>query len=434
MEKELLAALIVDPSQIDRVSALIRDRDFIEPTYRNVYRALLVMRENRIPTDDLAILVRHIKNTGMTMAEVASLVGSGIAANALYYAGVVSEAGRRRRLSDGLLGALNAMSREGSDLEEVIGQVEAMLETERATAETAAVHIGEAGQEVVARLKERPTEAICFSGLWSLDQAAGGFLAGETVVIAARPGVGKTALAMQIGLHNARQGRPGLFVSLEMSRTELVARVLCGMAEVDNLQLRRGQVTASDVQKIEAAAAEARSIGCWIWDPPKATVSQIESMAKLAVLKHNIRWLVVDYIGLIGTGGRRVDRREHIGHCSRTLKELSKELGIPVFILAQLNREAANNVPGLEHLKESGDIEQDADVVLFVHKTTDWDKQRDEYKLIVAKHRHGEIGSKDIEFDGKRTLFTDPNVITVGRSNNAVSHDPVKVNGSRWDV
>jgi replicative DNA helicase len=206
------------------------------------------------------------------------------------------------------------------------------------------------------------------------------------------------------------------------------------MADVDNRRLRRGQILQSDIERIAIASQNARAIGCWIWDRPKATISQIQSMAKLAMLKQGIRWLVVDYIGLIGTGGRRVDRREHIGHCSRTMKELSKELGIPVFILAQLNREAANNIPGLEHLKESGDIEQDADVVLFVHKTTDWDKQRDEYKLIVAKHRHGEIGSKDIEFDGKRTLFTDPNVITVGRSNKAVSHDAVKVNGSRWDV
>ena len=434
MEKELLAALIVDPSQIDRVSALIRDRDFVEPTYRNVYRALLVMRENRIPTDDLAILVRHLKATGMTMTEVASLIGSGIASNALYYAGVISDAGRRRRLSAGLLGALNAMEREDSDLEGVIGQIEAIIETERATAETHAVHIGEAGQEVVARLKERPTEAICFSGMWSLDQMVGGYMAGETVVIAARPGVGKTALAMQIGLHNARQGRPGLFVSLEMSRTELVARVLCGIAHVDGRRVRRGEVTASDLVAIEAAAQDARSIGCWIWDPPKASVAQIESMAKLAVLKHGIRWLVVDYIGLIGTGGRRVDRREHIGHCSRTLKELSKELGIPVFILAQLNREAANGEPGLENLKESGDIEQDADVVMFVHREKDAKSRQDKHSLIVAKHRHGRTGKIDIEFDGGRTVFSDPNVVTVGRSNGTVKHAPVQVHGTRWEV
>ena len=434
MEKELLSALIVDPSQIDRVSAMIRDRDFVDPHYRNVYRALLVMRENRIPTDDLAILVRHLKGTGLQITEIADLIGSGIAHNASYYAGVISDGARRRRLSDGLLGALNAMSREGSDLEEVIGQVEAMIEAERATVETQAVHIGEAGEEVVKRLKDKPSEAICFSGLWSLDQMAGGFMAGETVVIAARPGVGKTALAMQIGLHNARQGRPGLFVSLEMSRTELVARVLCGMAEVDNRRLRRGEVTAGDVQKIEAAAAEARSIGCWIWDPAKAAIGQIESVAKLGLLKHGIRWLVVDYIGLIGTGGRRVDRREHIGHCSRTLKELSKELGIPVFILAQLNREAAQSEPGLENLKESGDIEQDADVVMFVHREKDAKTRHDKHALIVAKHRHGRTGKIDIEFDGGRTIFTDPNVITVGRSNKAVSHDAVKVNGSRWDV
>jgi replicative DNA helicase len=105
-----------------------------------------------------------------------------------------------------------------------------------------------------------------------------------------------------------------------------------------------------------------------------------------------------------------------------------------VFILAQLNREAASSEPGLENLKESGDIEQDADVVMFVHREKDAKTRHDKHALIVAKHRHGRTGKIDIEFDGGRTIFTDPNVITVGRSNKAVTHDAVKVNGSRWDV
>jgi len=431
MERELLSALIVDPRQLDTISDIIRDRDFVEPTYRNVYRALQIMRENRVPTDDLAILVKHLKGTGLATTEIARMVGSALAHNASYYAKAVADAARRRRLSEGLSRAFAMLQQDHSDLEAVIGDVESTIEAERATQETSAVHLSEAGDELITRLRDQPREAICFAGIHSLDDTIGGFMGGETVIIAARPGIGKTSLAMQIGLHNARKGRSGLFVSLEMSRVELVARVLCGMADVDSRRLRRGEVTATDVERIHIANEQARSIGCWIWDPPKATVAQIASMAKLALLKQGIRWLVVDYIGLIGTGGRRYDRREHIGHCSRSLKELSKELGIPVFVLAQLNREAAQSEPGLENLKESGDIEQDADVVMFVHKEQDKKSRDVEHSLIVAKHRHGKTGKLMVNFDGGKTTFSDQPGSAA--PSNVYGDLDVKVNGNKWE-
>ena len=431
MERELLSALIVDTRQLDTVSDIVRDRDFVEPTYRNVYRALLVMRENKVPTNDLAILVRHLKGTGLATTEIAAMVGSAVAHNAAYYAGAVADAARRRRLSEGFSRAFTMMQSETADLEAVIADVESTIEAERATQETSAVHLSDAGEELLVRLKDKPSEAICFAGIHSLDDTVGGFMGGETIIIAARPGIGKTSLAMQIGLHNARKGRNGLFVSLEMSRTELVARVLCGMADVDNRRLRRGEIVQSDIDRIAIANENARAIGCWIWDPPKATISQIQSMAKLAMLKHGIRWLVVDYIGLIGTGGRRYDRREHIGHCSRSLKELSKDLGIPVFVLAQLNREAASSEPGLENLKESGDIEQDADVVMLVHKELDKKTRSEEHSLIIAKHRHGKTGKLLVNFDGGKTTFGDVHSQSVGNEIYGDTH--VSVSGSKWE-
>lgn len=431
-EEGLIASVIVSAKVLDDVSGVVQDRDFIDPIKCRVWRAIQVMRENKIPTDDLAILSRHLKTTGMPIQEVARLLSSGVASNAIHYARAVSEGGRRRRLAAGLLEALSEIQRDNGNLEAAIATAEETIEAERATEETSAVHISIAGQELVAHLKDKPTETICMSGLWSVDDKIGGFMAGETVVIAARPGIGKTSLAMQIGIHNANKVRNGLFISMEMTRRELVGRVLCGMAEVDSKRLRTGEITMGEISRIEVATQKLSSLGCWIWDPPRATMSQILSTAKLALLRHGIRWLVVDYIGLISTGGRRADRREHIGHCSRSLKELAKELKIPVFILAQLNREAAASEPGLEHLKESGDIEQDADVVMFIHKEQNKDTRLEEHKLIVAKHRHGRTGKVAMAFNGAATTFSDPS--QTATASDIYGDVGVDVAGSRWMV
>ncbi len=431
-EEGLIASVIVSSKVMDDVSGIVQDRDFLDPLNRSFWRAIQIMRENKIPTDDLAILSRHLKTTGMPMQEIARLLGSGVAANAIHYARAVSEGGRRRRLAAGLLEALNEIQRDNGSLDAAIVTAEETIEAERATAETSAVHISGAGGELVAHLKDKPTETICMSGLWSVDDKVGGFMGGETVVIAARPGIGKTSLAMQVGVHNAQKGRNGLFISLEMTRRELVGRVLCGMADVDSKRLRTGEITMGEINRIEVATGRLSSLGCWIWDPPRATMAQIASTAKLALLRHGIRWLVVDYIGLISTGGRRADRREHIGHCSRSLKELAKELKIPVFVMAQLNREAAASEPGLEHLKESGDIEQDADVVMFIHKEQSKTTRLDEHSLIVAKHRHGRTGKLAITFNGASTTFIDPS--QAAAESNVYGDTGVDVSGTRWVV
>jgi replicative DNA helicase len=431
MERELIAALIADPRQVDHVSAIVRDRDFLDPQMKAVYRVLLVMRENRVPTDDLALLIRHLKQTGITAQEIGRLVGSGVAANAMHYAKEVSEGARRLRLSEGLGIAYREALAEGSDLNQVILDAEAVIEAERATSDRAAVHVTTAGKELVKRLREPSESAVCFSGIYSLDEKIGGFLAGEMVIIAARPGEGKTSLAMQLAMHNARKGRPGLFCSLEMERTELAGRVFCGMSDVDSNRLRKREITEADVQRIEKAITETTEAGCWIWDPPKATIDEIASAAKLEATRHRIGWVVVDYIGLIDAGNRRGDRREHIGHFSRSLKRLAKELKVPVFVLAQLNREACKGEPQLHHLKESGDIEQDADTVIFIHQP-----EEHKHEILIPKNRHGESRiALDVTFDGRRTSFSDPNAVSVGRSSDVYGDVGLAVSdGGRWFV
>ena len=256
-----------------------------------------------------------------------------------------------------------------------------------------------------------------------MDQKVGGFAGGETIIIAARPGIGKTSLAMQIGMHNGRRHRPGLFVSLEMTRLELVGRVLCGVGDVDGRDVRAGRIGPETRAKLTAAAREVAELGVWIWDPPSAKIGDIMARARLAKLKHAVEWIVVDYVQLIDPG-KETNPRLSTGIASRRLKTLAKELDVPVFILAQLNREADKTTPTLAHLKESGDLEQDADAVLMIHE------EEGRYQVIVAKHRHGERGKVAVEFNGRSTTFSGD---VIAPASNVHVTDSVRVNGTRWE-
>jgi replicative DNA helicase len=423
MELELISAVIADHRKLEEVSGIVRDRDFLDPVNRRVWRALHVLAENRVPLNDIATVAGALKAAGLTIGQIAELIGRGTAAHATYYAEQVRDAARRIRTLGRLEAEIKRLADTSVPTDSVLDAVEAVCSDERLADGSEVVKLGEAAREYVLRLQEGQRSASVYSGVPILDEKVGGFAGGETIIIAARPGVGKTSLAMQIGMHNGRKHRPGLFISLEMTRLELVGRVLCGISEVDGRDVRAGRITPETRTRLETAAAEVSELGVWIWDPAAATIGDILARARLAKLKYGIEWLVVDYIGLIDPG-KETNPRLSTGNASRKLKGLAKELGVPVFILAQLNREAEKTTPTLAHLKESGDLEQDADAVLFLHEE---DKQ---HQLIVAKHRHGERGKMAVDFDGRSTTFRGD---VTSAASNVYDADVVRVNGTRWD-
>lgn len=257
--------------------------------------------------------------------------------------------------------------------------------------------------DVVADLATGTCDRPTMSGFEALDSSAGGWMSGELVILAARPGVGKTTFAMQVAAHNAARERRVLFVSLEMRDRELVARMLSGDPGVDSRRLRAGRLGTADIDKLRAAADDIRDLPVRVWAPPSATLARIRGVAKREVAFGGLSLLVVDYIGLIrpAAGDTKRPRFEQVGEVSAGLKSLAKELDVPVLALCQLNREADGTEPRLSNLRDSGSIEQDADVVLFLHRETT------ATKLIVAKHRHGETGSVALRFDGSTTRFSE---------------------------
>ncbi|WDI42107.1 DnaB-like helicase C-terminal domain-containing protein [Bremerella sp. P1] len=257
------------------------------------------------------------------------------------------------------------------------------------------------------------------TGLQSHDEMCGGFLGSEMIILAGRPGEGKTVFGMQISKHAAMRGTKTLFVSLEMKDQELVSRMLCGMSGVNSLLIRNGTYTEDHTLQIEEASSTIGVLPLYVWDKAASTVAKIRAVAKQMKSDDSLDFLVVDYLGKVKPSDYRVSRVDQIGQIARDLKDLAKELDIPVLVLCQLNRGADDEVPKLKNLADSADVEREADVVLFLHP----DRKSGRTKLIIAKHRHGETGLLEIQHDKRRMCFVEPEPDWVHDQEARAQHD-----------
>ncbi|MAH47128.1 hypothetical protein CMI37_14975 [Candidatus Pacearchaeota archaeon] len=288
--------------------------------------------------------------------------------------------------------------------QEVAQWLRARLDDVGVNLDTEAVRIALGASELVDTLDAARTASAgrgVPSGMISIDEAAGNFMDGELTILAARPGVGKTALALQIADYTARQMRPVLFVSLEMTNRELVTRVIAAATRLDSRDIRACNLSTDDIKLIRAAKTDLDGVPLSLYSPPRANILDIRAMSRLQHAQDPLRMIVVDYIGLVRPTDWRRPRHEQVSQVSADLKALAKELSVPVLALCQLNREADGARPRLSHLRESGSIEQDADVVMFIHQ------EKGETELIIAKHRHGETGSVQMNWNPASVRFSD---------------------------
>ena len=242
-------------------------------------------------------------------------------------------------------------------------------------------------------------------GLQRLDAITGGLFPSEITILAARPSIGKTALGFGIALHAAKQGKRLLFVSCEMNRIQLGQRLLSLETGIPPNRIRNGYLVDDEKQKLRDALPLIQPLIGKAWIASRPTVDAIRARARLAMSQGGLDFVVVDYLGLLRANDQRAKPYEQVTQLSRDLKSLAVELNKPMLVLAQLNREAGktNDAPRLEHLRDSGAIEQDADNVLFIHRQ----RGQSETKLILAKQRQGEVGSIDIVFKADRCCFED---------------------------
>jgi replicative DNA helicase len=258
------------------------------------------------------------------------------------------------------------------------------------------------------------------TGFPRLDEILEGLHASELIIIAARPSMGKTALATNIAEHVAiDQKLPVLMVSLEMSAFELTLRMICSRGRIDSEKIRKNRMLQPDHEKFQAATNELSSSPIFIDETPSRTISEIAAVARRLKRQMDLRLIVIDYIGLIEPENAMDPRQEQVSKIARRLKGLARELKIPVVCLAQLNRQAEmtkDNRPKLSHLRESGAIEQDADVVIFIHREDRYMSQEDAIQkgllgkadIIIAKQRNGRIDDTILHWTGEFTRFDDP--------------------------
>jgi replicative DNA helicase len=425
-EKSVLGSILLLPEVFDEVALIIRARDFYSDANRTIYEHLLAMHDAGKSIDPM-LLVESLRR-----AEVYEAVGGAAfllevgntvptAAHAEYYARIVAEKAVLRSLIHAGTDIVHDAYDPGLDTREALSRAEekifGILES-RGSGDLSTINevLHESLERIDARLDNIHAFGGIETGFEDFDQLTGGLQKSELIILAARPSMGKTALAMNITEHVAVQVRvPVLFVSLEMSALELGDRLLCSVAEVNGHRLRNGTITAEERRKLVRTAGEISEAPLFIDDSPSRTMTEIAANARRLKRRESLGLIVIDYLQLIEPDNSRDPRQEQVAKIARRLKGLARELEVPVLCLAQLNRQveaSRDNKPQLSHLRESGAIEQDADVVMFVHREEyyqsneeDRERVRGEADLLVRKQRNGPTGDVKLAWIHDFTRF-----------------------------
>ena len=426
-ERAVLCSLLLLPESCDEVALKVRPDDFFDDANRRIYARIMEMHDAGQAVDAM-LLIQRLRDAGeyetvgggAYLAEIGESVAT--AAHAEHYAGIVHEKAMLR----GLIHASTDILRDAYDPsveprqmlsraeEKVFGILEAKGQGQVSS-------IRDVLHEALARIDARMHQEHAYGGLETgfddYDELTGGLHDSELVILAARPSMGKTALALNIVEHVAIDcQQPTLFVSLEMSSLELGDRLLCSRARVNSHRLRNGQIKTEESRKLIQTAAEVSTAPLYIDDSPSRTMTEIAAAARRLKRREGLKLIAVDYLQLIEPDNQRDPRQEQVAKIARRLKGLARELDVPVLCLAQLNRQveaARDNKPQLSHLRESGAIEQDADVVMFVHReeyyqTSEEDRERvkGEADLLVRKQRNGPVGDVPLTWLHDFTRFT----------------------------
>ena len=423
-ERAVLGALLFEPSLLPSVAEILLPEDFALPPHAEIFSAMLALDLSHRPID-LLTLAEELKTRGKLTAiggpaYLTSLdAGVPFAHNAAQYAKIVKEKATRRNLAHVAKEIFQLASQNTGELDAIIDEAERKLfyvSDKRRMGDL--VPMGELMDSALAlleRMRKSDTGVTGLStGFLDLDSLLTGFHPGELIVIAARPGIGKTSLAMNMALSVARKENRavGIF-SLEMPSLQLLTRLLATTARVDVKKLRGGRLNANDEAKLQDAAAELFQVKLYIDDTGALSSFDLRAKARrLKAKEPSLALLVVDYLQLMHQRGRVENRQLEVAEISRSLKQLAKELDVPVVALSQLSRkveERKGGRPMLSDLRESGAIEQDADVVMFIHREEESEDSKNRsnipMELIVAKQRNGPIGSVDLVFISEYTRF-----------------------------
>ncbi len=423
-EEALLGSLLIDPDVISQVANVVMPDDFYLARHGEIFDVIRTLFDEGAPVDFVTVteeLERRDKlNEVGGRSYITSLVNSvPTAINAFQYAQIVQEKATLRHLITAAGDIARTAYDDSLDVGDVVNEAEKLIfAIAERRLEQDLVPINDVVPRVMDEIKElyeRRGEVLGVpSGFELLDTMLGGFQKSDLIILAARPGMGKTSLALNIALNASKyhQAKVAIF-SLEMSREQLVQRLLSQEAKLDSQNLRLGKLYSQDEwDRLEQAAVTLRSCRIYIDDTAALSPFELRTKARRLYSEHGLDLIIVDYMQLMHGGRRSENRVQEMSFISRTMKQLARELKAPVIALSQLSRQVENRSdkrPQLSDLRESGSIEQDADLVIFIYREGKYNAESERShiaEIIVSKHRHGPTGSVDLYFDERFTQFT----------------------------
>ena len=421
-EVATLGAILLDPDSFGRVLPLLRPGDFYRAAHARIFDAIIVLWEKN-EAIDLITVTEALKSAGDLeiaggAAYISSLTSSvPTSANVEYYAKIVHETSVRRRLLQVAQQIVADSFSETGESRELVEEAERKIfdlsEGDHAGGYKQAKEIVKQTVEAIEKLYRTKEEYTGIpSGFPALDKLLSGFQDSEFIVIGARPSVGKTALALTMAANiSIHRKIPVGFFTLEMSDMAIMQRLIASEARIGSQKIRTGMLRPADFKNLTDAAGMIYDAPLWISDTPGMRLLDLRAQARRMRSQLGVRIIFVDYISLINNEHADLPRHEQIAEISRSLKALARELTIPIVALSQLTRDVEGKRPNLASIRESGSIEQDADVVMFLHRNRgetsgDGDHADSvETELIVAKQRNGPVGTVPIAFVAKYTRF-----------------------------
>ena len=425
-EKSLLGAMLISESAFPDVLERVSYKDFYDKRHAEIFRAMTSLYEKRRPIDLLTLSselksLKTLKDVGGSpyLTELTNYVPT--ASHAEAYADIIAAASTRRKLIDAGTNIVEKAYEDGQEIESLIGKVEKELfEVSDKNKKTDYVALSDLLVDAYNRVEELHNNKGALRGLKTgfrdLDNKTAGFQQGDLIIIGARPAMGKTTFAQNIAYNAATINKRGvLFFSMEMASNEIVERMISDASGIDNWKIRTGNISNDDFAKLSEALGEMDDSPLYLVETSSMTILELRNRARRAAHEHDIGLIIVDYLTLLQGSDRYAGQRvQEVTEISRGLKTLARELKIPVIALAQLNRQLSGRDdprPVLSDLRESGSIEQDADLVMFLHRPDYYHQNEDDYEetniteLIIAKHRHGPVGKVELYFHKELLRF-----------------------------
>ncbi|MEJ2855752.1 MULTISPECIES: replicative DNA helicase [unclassified Saccharothrix] len=425
-EQSVLGGMLLSKDAIADVVEVLAPNDFYRPAHQAIYDCVLDLYGRGEPADPITVSAELERRGELLRVGGAPYLHTLIAtvptaANASYYAEIVAEKAVLRRLVEAgtRIVQLGYNGAEGADVDEVVDRAQAAIYevTERRTTEDYVVleELLQPTMDEIDAIASRGGSSLGIpTGFADLDELTNGLHPGQMIIVAARPGVGKSTLGLDFARSaSVKHGLTSAFFSLEMSKTEIVMRMLSAEARIRLGDMRGGRMSDDDWTRLARRMSEISEAPLFIDDSPNLTMMEIRAKARRLKQRHDLRLMVVDYLQLMSSGKRTESRQQEVSEFSRNLKLIAKELEVPVIAISQLNRgpeQRTDKRPQLSDLRESGSLEQDADMVILINRPDAWerdDPRAGEADLIIAKHRAGPTATITVAHQLHYSRFAD---------------------------